>query len=508
MEYILSFVLKDQAKNVQEGTFCVPLDCEQISLEYDLSTEYTFLVFMMLIDPNKNVRFLKQLSYSEPVIKLSKLASDTTIGGIPGDYAQGDWTIRLYLFSEYLSHVLQEKTVPFQIKVSDKDLTIKEAIDGTMWVEDQFEYTKYDFDKIYQTQEKWYCGDLHTHTRLSDGKELPKRVNEKNTMMGLDYYIPTEHNTLHTGWPDTKVMIVPGIEITTILGHANIFGLHKMPEALCSILKEKKEEDMKKNLSMILKECKDNNWIFSINHPFLHIWKWLYYDIPLNGIQCLEIVNDPTYEADPTAQAKEANEKAIFLSDMLWEDGYRICAIGGSDSHNYMDERYNDATEPSIPGDPSTFLYMEQLTPTNLLRALRQCNSFVTRHCKVKSNLMFGSKYGDDVREISYDITFFACTKIPSLFFICNGKKQICELVEVSVEGERSYKAKGNISFEDVSYNWIRFGAMDEEGNFMFYANPITKGEKTPSFQTFGEINDKLEQRWKSKEFYLTKTEH
>lgn len=507
MEYILSFVLKDQAKNVLEGTFCVPSDCEQISLEYDLSTKYTFLVFMMLIDPDKNVRFLKQLSYSEPVIKLSKLANDTTIGGIPGDYSQGNWTIRLYLFSEYLSHILQEKTVPFQIKVSDKDLKIKEAIDGPMWVEDQFIYTKYDFHKIYQTQRKWYCGDLHTHTRLSDGKELPKRVNEKNTSMGLDYYIPTEHNTLHTGWPLTDVMIVPGIEITTILGHANIFGIDKMPQTLVPILQDKNEEDIKKNLDLLLNECKENQWVFSINHPFLYIWKWLYSELPLKSIQCLEIINDPTYEADPNANAKQANEKAVFLSDMLWEDGYRICAIGGSDSHNYMEERYFDATEPSIPGDPATLLYMDSLSPANLLLALRQCNSFITRHCKVDSNLIFGTCYKEDVTKVHYEITFYACKKIPSVFYIHNGRKYMCDMQAVTAEEGDIYKVKGTIIFYTVAYNWIRFGAEDEDGNFMFYANPITKGEKVPSFQTFGEINDKLEQRWKSKEFYLTKTE-
>ena len=52
------------------------------------------------------------------------------------------------------------------------------------------------------------------------------------------------------------------------------------------------------------------------------------------------IVNDPTYE-----YAKESNEKAIRFLDLLWQEGYRIYGIGGSDSHNLIEERYDGALE-------------------------------------------------------------------------------------------------------------------------------------------------------------------
>lgn len=36
--------------------------------------------------------------------------------------------------------------------------------------------------------------------------------------MQMDFYVPTEHNVIHTGWKHTEVMIVPGVEVTAEKG--------------------------------------------------------------------------------------------------------------------------------------------------------------------------------------------------------------------------------------------------------------------------------------------------
>ena len=64
---------------------------------------------------------------------------------------------------------------------------------------------------------------------------------------------------------------------------------------------------------------KKREWIISINHPFLTIWKWKYGEVGLDDITCLEIINDPTY-----TDARESNDQAIRYLDFLWEDGHRI----------------------------------------------------------------------------------------------------------------------------------------------------------------------------------------
>ena len=57
-----------------------------------------------------------------------------------------------------------------------------------------------------------YKGEVSiTHTRLSDGKETVANAMEKAKQMQMDFYVPTEHNVIHTGWKHTEVMIVPGM---------------------------------------------------------------------------------------------------------------------------------------------------------------------------------------------------------------------------------------------------------------------------------------------------------
>lgn len=514
----LDFVIEKNTDTLQKGTFTVPSACKHLCLEYDLTKPYTFLVFMLVRSPQGLIRFQKQLSYSAPVIRIGENEEDTTIGGIPGVVQAGVWTIEIYLFSEHVERMVQEMRIPFSVKVSDEKREIAEKIGGPIWVNEEFDYQYYDRSRCYRTESRWYKGDFHTHTQLSDGKELPVRANEKAKMMNLDYYVATEHNVLHTGWAKTDVMIMPGVEITTSLGHANLFGIDKRPEKLTDILLHRDEKDLEQDLDAIIEECQSRNWLFSINHPFLYIWKWLYDGISLENIQCLEINNDPTYEADPDAEAREANQKTVILSDLLWADGYRVCAIGGSDSHKEIDDYYPGATEPSIPGDPATYLYMEGLSPVNVLGALKKCHCYVTRHCLVETEfalldekgetlqqLMFGDCIGGDGTELLFRLTIKGPLKKPLVYYMENGEKIICPLV---AQNKNVYVAQGRISLKKNEYQWIRFGAEDADGAFLFYGNPITKGNKEHCFQTFGEIKRYLEERWQSKEFCLTKTEH
>ena len=40
--------------------------------------------------------------------------------------------------------------------------------------------------------------------------------------------------------------------------------------------------------------------------------------------------------------APGSNEMAVRFLDALWQDGHRIYGVGGSDSHNLIDERYEE----------------------------------------------------------------------------------------------------------------------------------------------------------------------
>ena len=56
--------------------------------------------------------------------------------------------------------------------------------------------------------------------------------------MNMDFYVPTEHNLIHTGWCNTSLCILPGVEITTDFGHMNLFGITEFPERILDIVAE------------------------------------------------------------------------------------------------------------------------------------------------------------------------------------------------------------------------------------------------------------------------------
>ena len=47
----------------------------------------------------------------------------------------------------------------------------------------------------------------------------------------------------------------------------------------------------------------------------------------------------------------------------------------------------------------------------------------------------------------------------------------------------------GVLTLPDAPYVWIRFGAEDEDGKLVFYANPFTRGSKEQhQYRTFGDV--------------------
>ena len=502
MKKTLTFHIEEKAETLQEGTFKVPSGCLTLTFVHDLDEAFAFLVFLLIRDPQGNLRLQKQLAHGEPVISLGQNGMDTTIGGVPGSFPEGEWTVQICLFAEHLDRIMSGKKVCFSVTVSDEKAKITEQIGPHVWTRGSFAYEKYEYDRLYEKACRWYKGDFHTHTRLSDGKETTWNATQKAEKDELDYYVPTEHNVVHTGWQDTDVMILPGVEMTTILGHANLFGLTGRPEGLTSILSDKEPEKLKMDIEAMIQECREKGWLFSVNHPFLYIWKWLYGDLKLADMNCLEIINDPTYAADEKAHAEEANQKAVYLSDLLWADGYRICAVGGSDSHNLLEERYGDAMEPSVPGDPATYVYMDGMSPEHLLDALKRCHVYVTRHCSVENVLeadgrpvLFGDQLPYRTGEIQYEFRFLGLSEEPDVFFIENGERHSCSSV---MEKDGIYRVKGTIKLSRCDYTWIRFGAETKDGRFLFYANPVTTGCKTEhKFITFEEVKTCLEGCWK-----------
>ena len=307
--------------------------------------------------------------------------------------------------------------------------------------------------------------------------------------MGMDFYVPTEHNVVHTGWPETDIMILPGVEITTCLGHFNIFGCTGAPSQLLDIMKEAGEEDIWKKMKYTIRECEKNGWLWSINHPFLHIWKWLYYDLPLKHLHLMEIVNDPTY-----GYAPEANDEAVSFLDYLWKHGYVVYGLGGSDSHNLESERYEGATEPSIPGDPATLVYMNGLSPDHLMQGVAAGHVIVCRYIRAEVSFYYhGRQYlpGDRIETGNAAGDLLYCkgsvTGLPeeAELFLVNGSGK--KKIPWSKRGSQLGEIELEIPWGQGDWQWTRLEIRDPVGKLLTYLNPVYRGEHHSGCKTFGE---------------------
>ncbi|WP_293387924.1 CehA/McbA family metallohydrolase [Phenylobacterium sp. RIFCSPHIGHO2_01_FULL_69_31] len=223
----------------------------------------------------------------------------------------------------------------------------------------------------------WYRGDLHMHTQHSDGscgsrtgKRIPCplfRTLEAATARGLDFVAVTEHNTtahfqdlaeLQPYYDD--LLLIPGREITTFHGHANVFGV---TAPLDFQLGGQRAPD----LSRILDQVEAAKGLISINHPGLP-----------SGEVCMgcgwtaktDFARIPAIEA-----INGVNSEGPLSGIAFWEArlnaGFRITAVGGSDNH--------DADLPPARGvgTPTTVVWAENLSQDAILDGIRQGRTFV-----------------------------------------------------------------------------------------------------------------------------------
>lgn len=240
------------------------------------------------------------------------------------------------------------------------------------------------YDRPVYEQAGWYRGDLHMHSGNSDGKCISQNGNEVPTPVyriaeaavnkGLDFISVTDHNTsaqsgaIRALQPAfNKILFVPGQEITTFFGHANIFGLidfvdFRMTQP--SYTQAKKWMDAVNHVGGII----------SINHPGIPSGEncmgcgWQIGGIPPAVITAVELINGASliYGAESFIQGWDLWHK-------LLKEGQHVTAIGGSDDHHAGENR----TTPGAIGNPTTVVYMEDLSVKGMLDGIRSGRVFI-----------------------------------------------------------------------------------------------------------------------------------
>lgn len=230
---------------------------------------------------------------------------------------------------------------------------------------------------------RWYRGDLHLHTAHSDGfcttathVQAPcplYRTAEAAVAHGLDFIAFTDHNTttqansireLQPNF-DTLLMI-PGMEITTMQGHANMFGTTEPIDFRLGT-------PAVPTVNTILDEVHGLHALVSINHPTSPT------DETCRGCGWSASTDFAKIDAVEALNAGElfgamggARLKAPGVSFWvgLLNQGFRPTAIGGSDNHDVELGRLG-------VGFPTTVVFAPMLSERAILDGIRAGHVFI-----------------------------------------------------------------------------------------------------------------------------------
>ena len=209
----------------------------------------------------------------------------------------------------------------------------------------------------------WIRGDLHCHTRYSDGDSWPQEMLHAAAEAGLDFLGVTDHNNVahHAAYGSgggVFPIVVPGVEVTTYGGHWNAWGTDRWWEF--------REPDAPA-VARAIAAAVEAGAVVSVNHPkpFGPAWE---YDT-VGDAHAVEVWNGPWGGLNVASLA-------------FWEGhlraGRRLVAVGGSDTH-VLRGVDRDPRHAPMPGSPTTWVEAgPHPDAAAILRAIRAGRTFVS----------------------------------------------------------------------------------------------------------------------------------
>jgi hypothetical protein len=335
----------------------------------------------------------------------------------------------------------------------------------------------------------WYRGDLHMHTGHSDGSCLSRRgvrvpcpvfkTLEAAHERGLDFIAVTDHNATSQNAALRELapyfddlLLIPGREITTFYGHANVWGpTGPMDFELGS--------PRAPTLAALQTEVEQAGGLISINHPGQPSGEicmgcgWTVRDADFSRIQAIEAVNGGSLRVDGTA---EGAISGIPFWEARLNAGFRITGVGGSDNH---DAGVDPATHTGI-GYPTTVVHATELSQPAILAAIRAGHVFVDvtgsrdRLLEVTATSGGGiAQMGDAVPapagapiRVSIHVTHAAGA---ALSLAGDGPRpRLADAALASDDETRSFEIVG-----DGRRHWLRVDVRGPDGNLWLLGNPI-----------------------------------
>ncbi len=219
-------------------------------------------------------------------------------------------------------------------------------------------------------KEGWYRGDLHMHDVNSDGVYKQEELVEFSKAAGLDFMIPSNHNTnaanLNWGrYDDSSILILNGEEITPFQeNHWNAIGINpdtwiEWRYTAASGLVNKYQEQVRLAGGLCV-----------INHPYYEKDTIVDFRFPVEGFDAIEVWNGPWENYD---------ENAVVWWNGMLKKGMAKTAIGASDFHK--------PDSPNEIAHPQTVVYSKGLNRNDIIDGIRKGRCYIAENSKISLSL-------------------------------------------------------------------------------------------------------------------------
>jgi len=455
---------RDDYEQYREVPFDLPEGVTRLTIRFSYGgKEQRSVIDLGLADPQ---RFRGWSGGARDHMTLS--VEDATPGYLPGPLPAGRW--RLILGAPNIREGAQ---APFEARI---------------FIERQPAITSF-ADAPINPAPGWYRGDLHMHSGNSDGKCRSQkgetvpcpvyRTVEAAAARGLDFIALSDHNTTahyaalrELQGAFDKLLLLPGREVTTFYGHANVFGP-------TDFLDFRMTAPSYAQASTWMDAVQREGGIVSINHagaPTGEICMgcgWRVDDLPAGAVQAIEVVNGGTMA---TTGMPEGPLQGFAFWQKLLDAGQHVTGIGGSDNHN--------ADTPSAVlgaiGVPTTVVYMRDLSVQGFLDGIRSGRVFIDVYGTKDRFLDLGATSGDRKADMGATLRV---GRGETVHFTAQVKGAAGGAVQLVIDGKADARYRRNIVADgalalpdwtnDAKAHWVRADVRDGNDRLILISNPI-----------------------------------
>lgn len=381
------------------------------------------------------------------------LPEHATPGYLPGPLLAGEWTVQIDTHM-----ILPDEPCRYELTIETEQASETGAADAAA--------STLAFEFVARTAPGWYRGDIHTHTNHSDAEQTVTELVERARQARLDFIALTDHNTISplremASLSSPSLLTLGGQELTTFWGHAICLGAHDWIDWRVDANGEQ--------MAAIAEQVYAQGALFIIAHPlslgdpYCTGCRWVYQAMMPGNARLVEIWNGPWWGEPETARFY--NEEGVQLWYRWLNEGQRIYATAGSDTHSVAD--YN-----ARPG--FCVVYAQELSECGVIQALAQGRAYLSSgpalNLQASTAAGVSAAIGETLtlkaqEEFSVQAVWSAAPEQARLALVVNGEAGA--RLTVSREGEQTWRlpAKG--------VRWCVIELRAADNSMLAITNPI-----------------------------------